>query len=320
MNSDLSEKIGPQDLLVFMSQGLKKFVIDKHVPEDQGVVMPIPVDERMFYPLDGECSDDDKFSVDVGFVKHCDNHGENGFDHFVKLYLNEIDNLMLRSTLLDIFRGLYQMTCSKPGVRYYLDIMQNYVGEQFEKRTNTPRNFEIEKLTTCFYVSVFTNTWRYQFIDALAASGLNVGLYGNGWNSHPKFNRFAKGKVDREKELNKVYNFNRINLNIHHAMTMHQRVIECALAGGFMMVYSHPMENDEAPVQNYLEPDKEIVLFDSALDMIDKCRYYLAHPEKRREIAENGRKKALANHTMTVGTQQILDLWKDLLRRSLNHG
>ena len=52
-----------------------------------------------------------------------------------------------------------------------------------------------------------------------------------------------------------------------------------------MLDADHPAEKDWESVRPYFVPGKEIILFDTAKDLVDKCRYYLAHPEERKEIA-----------------------------------
>lgn len=47
----------------------------------------------------------------------------------------------------------------------------------------------------------------------------------------------------------------------------------------------------------YFEPDKEIVMYHSFADLIDKCKYYLHHEAERERIRLAGMKRALAEHT-----------------------
>jgi spore maturation protein CgeB len=69
------------------------------------------------------------------------------------------------------------------------------------------------------------------------------------------------------------------------------RDLEIPMAGGFYLAQNCP------GLSCYFEIDREIAVWDSAKDIIDRCHYYLAHPEERKQIAEAGRLRALRSHT-----------------------
>ena len=66
-------------------------------------------------------------------------------------------------------------------------------------------------------------------------------------------------------------------------------------------------------VRRYYKEDEELVLFDSAEELIEKCRYYLAKPEERSRIAANGRRRAQAELTVKSAAEQFLAEWRKLL-------
>ena len=117
----------------------------------------------------------------------------------------------------------------------------------------------------------------------------------------------------RDRDLNAVYNYSQINLNMHPYVTMHQRLSECGLAGGFMMVADIPAGHDGSPVRRYFEPDREIVLFETTDELVDRCRYYLAHEEERGRIAEQMHERARRERTVAAGAQETLGRWRKLL-------
>lgn len=45
------------------------------------------------------------------------------------------------------------------------------------------------------------------------------------------------------------------------------------------------------------EPDKEVLVYRSQRELLDKMRFYLAHPDQAEMIRQAGRKRALAEHT-----------------------
>lgn len=75
------------------------------------------------------------------------------------------------------------------------------------------------------------------------------------------------------------------------ARHMHLREFEAPMSGalyctGFM---------DE--LAEMFEPDKEVVVYRSQYELLDKIRYYLAHPESAEMVRQAGRKRALAEHS-----------------------
>jgi len=58
-------------------------------------------------------------------------------------------------------------------------------------------------------------------------------------------------------------------------------------------------------LEAYFEPDKEIVVFESEADLVEKARYYLAHEEARRAIADAGHMRALRDHTYELRFTEI---------------
>ncbi len=72
------------------------------------------------------------------------------------------------------------------------------------------------------------------------------------------------------------------------------REFEIPMIGGFYLTQNC------SELADYYVVDREIAVWDTAKDVVEKCRYYLAHPNERAEIAEAGRRRALENHTWTA--------------------
>jgi len=71
-------------------------------------------------------------------------------------------------------------------------------------------------------------------------------------------------------------------------------------------------------IEEVLEPDKELVTFHSEDEMIDKIKYYLPKEEKRREIAEAGKKKVLREHTYEIRIKQMLKIIDDVIKHKID--
>ncbi|MHB9003844.1 MAG: CgeB family protein [Coriobacteriia bacterium] len=69
------------------------------------------------------------------------------------------------------------------------------------------------------------------------------------------------------------------------------RDFEAPMSGAFYMLEYV----DE--IEEFFEVDKEIVCFASRKELVDKARFYLAHPEEREAIRAAGHERALRDHT-----------------------
>ncbi len=62
--------------------------------------------------------------------------------------------------------------------------------------------------------------------------GWSFRLYGKGWETHPTLARFAGGTLDHGEDLRASYALAGVQLHATGGSAYHQRVVECALAGG----------------------------------------------------------------------------------------
>lgn len=71
------------------------------------------------------------------------------------------------------------------------------------------------------------------------------------------------------------------------------RDIEIPMAGGFYL------GQDCAQLREILEEGKHVGTWNDQGELIEKCRYYLGHPEERRRMAATAQDHCLKNHTWT---------------------
>ena len=102
----------------------------------------------------------------------------------------------------------------------------------------------------------------------------------------------------------KVFAGSKINLNISlkgiEGGTA-KRVLDIMGVGGFALTNYCP------ETAELFEEDKEIVMFKTPEELLEKVDYYLAHDEEREEIALAGQKKVLSCYTYQKMVQNILD-------------
>jgi hypothetical protein len=77
---------------------------------------------------------------------------------------------------------------------------------------------------------------RHQAIGWLADMDIDLRLFGRGWETHPRFKKFARGVADNNTQLPLIYQASSINLHASAFGSAHQRVFEGIACGGFFML------------------------------------------------------------------------------------
>lgn len=178
---------------------------------------------------------------------------------------------------------------------------------------------------------------RPNYIRALVDAELPVKAFGSGW---------SLGRISQEKMM-EVFSYSKINLNFSETyfvgakanlkllgklfvtkeggrykfvghylpnnlkaawgtkhLCIKGRVFEVPACGGFML--TGKMDDD---ITEYYVPGKEIVVFESVSDMVEKCGYYLEHELERDKIAKEGYARTMRDHTYA---QRFRDIFKHL--------
>jgi spore maturation protein CgeB len=100
-------------------------------------------------------------------------------------------------------------------------------------------------------------------------------------------------------------NFNATSMQMKAAVN--QRVFDVPAAGGFLLT------DFKEQLAEVLEPGKESVCYHHPEEIPDLVRFYLDHPDARRQIVERGRARVLAEHTYLHRLQEMLAV----LRRTM---
>ncbi|OGW08553.1 MAG: hypothetical protein A2W75_11190 [Nitrospinae bacterium RIFCSPLOWO2_12_39_15] len=138
-----------------------------------------------------------------------------------------------------------------------------------------------------------------------------LGIWGPGWDKLPNnspLKKCIRGLHTKPDEWLKIYSSSKIILSQHYSdpegrIPCHQaspRVYEVLACGAFLMV------DGQRDVTRLFKDREELVIFRDTGELKRLIRYYLERPEERKRIADNGRKKVLAEHTYRHRVQKIL--------------
>lgn len=144
---------------------------------------------------------------------------------------------------------------------------------------------------------------RVRMLNELA-NHCKVTLYNSRDDRSVLKNVICKPETNYELETPIVYFSSKINLNItlRSIQTgLPLRVFDIMGVGGFLM------SNYQQEFEELYTPDKDVVLYSSMDELIDKTKFYLTHERERLTIAMNGYKRTIAEHTMKIRAAQMLN-------------
>jgi hypothetical protein len=190
----------------------------------------VGVNDQRFVPRELTQSEKDRYGCDVSFVSHASTPAE-------KIIQHEIDQQQMpqAKALLDYIFQQVRAIYEAGGFVSNGHVLSRMVDDALAKwnlRANR------EPLMDLFIHKVNNALFRHQAIRWAAASGANLHLYGNGWDKHPEFARFARGPADNQDQLPIIYQASAINLQVTPFGAVHQRLLDGLVAGGFFLLRS----------------------------------------------------------------------------------
>ena len=137
---------------------------------------------------------------------------------------------------------------------------------------------------------------RNEVIKYLLDNGIKVTLFGWDWYKYPEFAGVYKGPLNQENYA-KVINQSKINLSPAKAGYLEQRnqynmkgrYFEVSLCKSFQLV-------EKFPTLLKFFNEKEMGMYSSQEDMLNKIKYYLSHEKEREQIAYNAYKKTITKY------------------------
>jgi spore maturation protein CgeB len=119
----------------------------------------------------------------------------------------------------------------------------------------------------------------------------------------PKAN--CRGGADSVTMMPKIFKCSKINLNMTNRPIktgLPLRIFDIMGAGGFLL------SNYQSEIPEIFEIGKDLAVYESQEDLLQKIDYYLSHDEERIAIAKNGQEKVRAFHSYKEKLQKILEL------------
>ncbi|HEV7298786.1 MAG TPA: glycosyltransferase [Tepidisphaeraceae bacterium] len=203
-------------------------------PADRFLPAPIGVNEHRFSTAAISDAERARFACDASFVSHHSTPAET----LLAKQLEQIAQPESKRLMTEVFE------CMRAHYEGGGDVLVDAAIRRIINETATSLGLSVpaSQLPTIehFFSQPIANAlFRHTSLKWVADSGVNLHLYGRGWENHPYFKRFARGVADNASQLASIYGASTINLQITPFGAVHQRLLD-GLAGGafFLARYS----------------------------------------------------------------------------------
>lgn len=183
----------------------------------------------------------------------------------------------------------------------------HYLPEACNPRVHRPLDLSLqEQRRYGCEVAIFGSLYYYRQELLRQLGEFDLKVWGNGpaWLVSRLQHRRAGGEVVLDEKV-KVVRGAQIALNpLHYAEVdaLNCRAFELAGCGAFQLVTARRV------LAEHFRPGVELDCFSSIDELLDKIRHYLRHPGLMREIAQQGQRRAHAEHTYEKRLSEIFRL------------
>ncbi len=245
-------------------------------------------------------SDDDleKYSCDVSFV---------GSLYSKESVYNSIED-KIPPYIRGYIEGLINAQCNVYGYNFISDSISDDMVREIMSAfgmTKKPGYISCDRdIAADYYIGYKCTERDRKNVLRAVSERFSLDLYTTGSPQDIPNARF-RGIADSGTMLPKIFKCSKINLDIIHksiqtAITV--RTYDAMGLGGFVI------SNWQIEIPDYFTIDRDIVVYESIPDLLNKIDYYLTHDDERMQIAKNGQEKVLANHTYNIRVQEMLRL------------
>lgn len=173
---------------------------------------------------------------------------------------------------------------------YFLDeLLTKETMERINRQyANQSAGFSITKEQMAYAMASYTTRMERLMILGLLSKHYPLKLYSREQNELLKNVQYM-GSAAYMRQMPKVFAASRLNLNITLKISrtgIPLRALDILGCGGALF------SNYQEELAEAFIPGEDFILYESIEDTLDKAAFYLEHEDIRRQIAENGRRKA----------------------------
>lgn len=233
---DCGKGLHPYDLVVGTIGNWK--ANNSGYPREQWHFLPVPVSLATFSNDPISPADRRKHECDISFASHL----HTTRDELLRETLNSISRPEIRKLVETQFEQLGPQIASGklPGSPIQtigrIQELANELGFMID-------HADADRLRRIFTDRLINSHFREQALEWASDMGLDLHIYGKGWERHPKLAKHAKGVAEHGEHLRCIYQASRINLQAVPIGAVHQRLLEGLCSGGFFAIRRTPSDS-----------------------------------------------------------------------------
>jgi len=199
-------------------------------PAKRYLPAPIGINNARISAISTTSNELKQYACDVSYVSHASTTAET----LLAQNCNNVD-ANVRTFLHDMFDQLRAHYNAGGGVVGRPAMMRLMDATLTRLRMSMPKE-GFDQACAIFTHSIGNALFRHQSLHWLADLGVDLHLYGKGWEHHPRFAKYAKGVADNNTQLAHIFRASKVNLQVTPHGVIHPRLLDGLAAGGFFLL------------------------------------------------------------------------------------
>lgn len=314
MDKETPGKLTERDIILTHFISWKEF--DKiGYPKDRLIDAPIPANSHIYKKYSITESEYQKYACDICLVCH-GGAVEKRIEEILHFFSDCTEEI--RREIDFIYRGYYSFVHETGQFFFYIEQFKEYIQgvtrrSFYREWSKNTLDYIAEDMLRWFNQNVF----RQCIVDWLIEAGYtNIKLWGNGWLTEKKYEKYAMGPAENGETLSKIYQCSKIVLGNNIGGTGAARAWESMLSGAFYMSNYVPPEADAIDIRKIVKENEELIMFYDKQDLLDKVKYYLTHEKERQKMAQIGKKAALERMTFDNLMERVIKSIPPILEKN----
>ena len=300
MSAETVKKIKGNDILLSHFISYENF---KQLYPGRLVDAAIPANEEVYKPYDLTEEEKELYGCDICFV--C--HASDVEDWVDSLFENYNMDAQARKVVGKAIQK-YQKAAYEGKFIYEEEEFYKFLVEAFAEQGFTANEDVTYEIAAKMNMWLSQRVFRQCLVDWIIDAGFtNIKLWGNGWQSEPKYAKYAMGPAENGETLSKIYQASKVVLGNNIKTTAAARAWESMLSGAFYLSNVIPEGADWCDIHKIM-PEGTVEYFHNKEELIEKLHFYLEHDDERKRMAEIGRQEALKRMTFTALMENVLDI------------